>query len=224
MYSMVLMAALTTGADMPDWGRRGWGCCGCYGGYGWGGYGGYGWGGYGGGWGGYGWAGYGGYGGWGGWGGWGGYGSAPVIPSYPPTVIVSNTVPSSSATNRSLYYDPASSTSGMRRATIIVHLPADATLIVDGKPTQATSAVRRFVTPPLEPDQGYHYQFKVERQRDGQTTTTTRRVDVRAGETRQVYVRLPDRDQSLERDRPANRPAERSGLPQPGKTRVPDQP
>jgi uncharacterized protein (TIGR03000 family) len=38
MYSMVLMAALTTGIDMPDRGGRG-GCHGCYGGC-WGGYGG----------------------------------------------------------------------------------------------------------------------------------------------------------------------------------------
>src|SRR6185312_15738731 len=149
MYSMVLMAALTTGTDVPDWGRRGgWGCCGCYGGYGWGGYGrgygGYGWGG----WGGYGgWGyGYGGYGGWGGWGGWG-YAAAPVAPTYAGPVIVSNTTPSAPAATRSLYYDPAGSNGGMTRATIIVHLPADTKLIVDGKPTQSTSANSRFVTP-----------------------------------------------------------------------------
>ncbi len=74
MYSMVLMAALTTGVDMPD--RRG-GCCGCWGGGGYGGC--YGcWGGCYGGWGGCwgGWHGCGG--GWGGcYGGWGGcYGVA----------------------------------------------------------------------------------------------------------------------------------------------------
>ena len=41
MYSMILMAALTTGADTPDIGRRGGGCGGCYGGcYGGGCYGG----------------------------------------------------------------------------------------------------------------------------------------------------------------------------------------
>jgi uncharacterized protein (TIGR03000 family) len=33
MYSVVLMAALTSGVDMPDFGRRGGGCCGCSGGY-----------------------------------------------------------------------------------------------------------------------------------------------------------------------------------------------
>jgi uncharacterized protein (TIGR03000 family) len=40
MYSMVLMAALTTSVDLPDRGHRGGGCCGCYGGGGGGCYGG----------------------------------------------------------------------------------------------------------------------------------------------------------------------------------------
>ncbi len=105
MYSMVLMAALTTGIDMPDRGGRRGGCHGCYGGC----YGGMGWGCYGGGggcWGGGGWGGcYGGLGGgWGGcyggmgmgWGGcyggtrmsWGGmgygYGGGYALNSYSP--------------------------------------------------------------------------------------------------------------------------------------------
>ena len=112
MYSMVLMAALTTGTDMPDWfgSRGGWGCCGCYGGYAWGGYGGYGWGGYarlGRLWlGGYGYGGYGGYGGW-------GYAYSPVYSGYAAPVIVSNTISNDPALTRSLYYDPASATPGM---------------------------------------------------------------------------------------------------------------
>lgn len=85
MYSVVLMAALTTAVDMPERGGRrgGGGCCGCYGGGGYGGGGCYGGGGWGGGYGGcyggmgmgMGWGGcYGGMGmGWGGGcGGWGG--------------------------------------------------------------------------------------------------------------------------------------------------------
>ena len=69
MYSVVLMAALTSGTATPDWCHRS--CCGCYGG--WGGCYGGSYGGYGGcygGWGCYGGC-YGGYGGYGGFGSWG---------------------------------------------------------------------------------------------------------------------------------------------------------
>jgi uncharacterized protein (TIGR03000 family) len=109
MYSVVLMAALTTSAGPQDchFGHGGYGCysnCGCYGGgYGGGGYGGYGcYGCYGGGWGGgYGGGGYGGGyggcygcygGGWGGWagaygGGYGCYGCYGGWGSYGPNVV-----------------------------------------------------------------------------------------------------------------------------------------
>lgn len=220
MYSMVLMAALTTGTDVPDWGRRGWGCCGCYGGYGWGGgwgrgYGGYGWGGWGGGYGGYGWGGWGGYGGyglgygaWGGYGGWG-YAAAPgYYYSYAAPVAVAST-PIATST-RSMYYDPAPDTN---RATIIVHLPAAARLIVDGKPTQSTSSVRRFVSPPLSTGENHYYIFKAEMDRNGQTVTTRKRVDVMPGQTENVHLQFADLDESSERAAPPRQPAEGGGLP-----------
>ncbi len=224
MYSMVLMAALTTGTDMPDWfgSRGGWGCCGCYGGYAWGGYGGYGWGGYAHGWGGYGWGGYG-YGGYGGYGGWG-YAYSPVYSGYAAPVIVSNTISNDPALTRSLYYDPASATPGMTRTTIVVHLPADATLIVDGKRTKSTSATRRFVSPPLEEDKGYHYIFKAERKRDGETITTTQRVEVRAGETRQVYLKFAKSDQSVERAHVPTQPVAKKGSSRTEKARLSEEP
>jgi uncharacterized protein (TIGR03000 family) len=227
MYSMVLMAALTTGTDMPDFGRRGWGCHGCWGGcYGgcwggwgcWGGcYGGYGWGGWGC-WGGgcYGWGGgcYGGCGGyaWGGWGGgyggyasWGGLGTvayaAPVAP-YATPMLASNAAPGMDTTT-SMYYNPDPNAG--RRATIIVHLPADAKLRVDDKATRSTSATRRFVTPPLESGQGYHYTFQAEIDRDGEPMTVTKRVDIRAGQTEEVTLQLPARDQSERKRAPESR-------------------
>ncbi len=221
MYSMVLMAALTTGTDMPDWGRRGWGCCGCYGGYAWGGYGrgwggGYGWGGWGGG--------YGGWGGWGGWGGgWGGWGyvAAPMIPSYAAPVLIASAPLTESALTRSMYYDPGS-TARANRATIIVHLPAKAKLIVDGKPTTSTSTTRRFVSPPLEKGHSYHYVFKAEMDREGQTVATTKRVDVTAGNTEEIYLKLPALNESSERSHAPTKPAERRGVP--ARTDVLDQP
>ena len=226
MYSMVLMAAMTTGVDMPDWGRR-WGCWGCYGGC-WGCYGGYGWGGYGwGGWGGYawggrgwrgyGWGGYGSggwgaYGAWGGWGGWG-YVAAPVYASYASPVLVSNAPLAS--TTQSMYYDPAAN----NRATLIVHLPANARLLVDGKPTRSTSSVRRFFTPPLEAGENYHYDLRAEMDRNGETVTTKKRVAVRPGKTEEIYLKFPDLDESSQRRTPPTQPPEQKGVP-PAKNKV----
>jgi uncharacterized protein (TIGR03000 family) len=225
---MVLMAALTTGTDIPDWGRGG-GCCGCYGGgyggcygygrvYGWGGYGrgGYGWGGYGygTGWGGYGWGGYGlggyGYGGYvltnpGGY-YWGGYG-------VPNSAIVSAGPLLNSTTTSSMYYSPGS-VSDSSRATIRVHLPSDAILYVDGKLTSSASGLRQFVSPPLDPNKDYHYTMKVEATREGKTMTTTRRVDVLAGRTEEVYLNFNNSDETNERV-PADSPRRKSNPDQP---------
>lgn len=242
MYSMVLMAALTTATDMPDFGRRGgchgcWGGCygcwgGCYGGFGWGCRGGCyggGWGGcYGGGWGGgwggcyggcYGWGGggYGGYaaggwgGGYGGYAGWGGMGSTvyAAVPTIATPMLASNAPLAGDATS-SMYYNPDPNAG--RRATIVVHMPADAKLTVDGKATRATSAVRRFVTPPLESGQGYHYIFKAEIDRDGEPITVTKRVDVRAGANEEVTLQFTARDQS-DRKRAPERKPEKKGSP-----------
>lgn len=218
MYSMVLMAALTTATDMPDFGRRG-GCCGCYGGYGgggWGGcYGGYGWGGWGGGCGGWG-GGYGGwgggYGGWGGWGGWGGYVYAPVVSTYAaPVMLAANPIPATAVPTRSMYYSPTRSANS--RATILVHLPDDATLMVNGNRTNSVSNTRRFYTPPLEPGSSYHYDFEAIVKRDGLPVKVTKGVDVVAGETRVVTIPITNLDQTPQRE-PSAQPGERNGLPQ----------
>jgi uncharacterized protein (TIGR03000 family) len=215
MYSMVLMAALTTGTDMPDFGRRG-GCCGCWGGYGrgWGGcYGCWGgWGGCYGGWGGCWGGGYGGWGGgWAGWGGWGGWGYAyaPVAPIYSaPTALVYNALPAAApVTTRSRYPD----TSAGNRATIIVHVPESAALTVDGKPTSSTSATRRFYSPPLEPGKTYHYAFEARMERDGKTVKAQRGVDVTANDRCEITITLPDLNPPPERVQSA-KPDEKKGI------------
>jgi uncharacterized protein (TIGR03000 family) len=203
MYSMVLMAALTTGTELPDCGNRG-GCCGCYGGYGGYGcggcYGGYGYG-YGGGYG-YGW------GGWGvGGGGWGGYQSwgsayARAEPYYVSPVTPSHGLPQTGNTTRSMYNSPDASESN--RATIIVELPANAKLFVDGKATTSTSEIRRFTSPPLEAGKSYHYDFEARVEREGKIVTIPQRVDVRAGEQRAITMSLPNEDRPAERKRENN--------------------
>jgi len=189
-------------------GRRG--CCGCSGGYsgcsgcsggGYGGcYGGGGYGcsggGYGGGYGGCSGGGYGGgygcHGGYGG--GYGGcsggyssgysgmsYGSGyqglPIVqPAAPTQPAPANVSPQAS--------DPS-------RARIVVQLPAEARLTVDDSPTQSTSSVRTFISPPLESGKSYYYTLKAEINRDGQTLTTDRRITVRAGEQSNVKLEFP---------------------------------
>ncbi len=154
-----------------------------------GGYGrGYGWGGYG--MGGYGYGGYvltnppGGY-------YWGSYG-------VPSSAIVGATPLLNTTTTRSMYYSP-NSVSASSRATLRVHLPADAILYVDGKLTSSASGTRQFVSPPLDPNKNYHYSLKAEATRDGKTVTTTRRVDVRAGRTEEVYLNFDNLNETNER-------------------------
>jgi uncharacterized protein (TIGR03000 family) len=163
MYSMVLMAALSTGGDVPAWGRHGchggWGgCYGCWGGcYGcWGGC-------------------YGCYGCWGGYGGWGtGYGYAYAAPIYAAPAIMT-----ASATRIAA---PMMAALPPDAARIVVDLPADARLFVDGQPTKSTASRRVLQSPGLEPGSRYSYLLRAELQRDGKKYQQTKKVAVRAGQ------------------------------------------
>jgi uncharacterized protein (TIGR03000 family) len=75
-------------------------------------------------------------------------------------------------------------------ATIIVDLPANARLTVDGQITQSTSSRRTFVSPPLK--QGVTYQYSLEAKLDG-NVTTIRAIDVRAGQVSRITMDTPVR-------------------------------
>ena len=193
MYSLVVMAALTTGGEAPDCfghgGCYGGGgsCLGCYGCWGYGGCYGYGCSGsgYGGCWGCYGSYNYSSYGChgcygcsgcygscygcWGCHGCWGYSGYAPMYgaPAVPDKVMPGATQGSGAASNR---------------ARLVVEVPADAKLTIDDQPTKATTPTRTFNTPALQSGQTYYYILKVEVAREGLTHTETRRVLLRAGE------------------------------------------
>ena len=220
MYSMVLMAALTTGSATPAFGHHWHGCCGCWGGgYGchgccgcWGGYGCHGcWGGWGHGchgcWGGWGHGCHGGWGYgchgccgcWGGYdchgccGGWGyachgccgGYGGEVVYPApgmVPPMGAPAGP-PVENVPAEKVPTAPKKTTSTqLERAQLVVDLPTDAKLFVDGKAVKTGAAKRTFNTPPLEAGQAYYYMLRAEVVRDGQTVEESTRVIVRAGE------------------------------------------
>jgi uncharacterized protein (TIGR03000 family) len=76
-------------------------------------------------------------------------------------------------------------------ATIIVSLPADATLKVDDYATTSTSATRQFVSPNLTPGQDYSYTLTGELARDGKSVVATKRITVRAGEETRVSLDFP---------------------------------
>jgi len=82
-----------------------------------------------------------------------------------------------------------------QRAQLVVELPGDAKLYVDGNPMKTNAAKRTFNTPPLQPGQAYYYMLRAEVVRDGQTIGQTTRVIVRAGEVaRASFPNLESKD------------------------------
>jgi uncharacterized protein (TIGR03000 family) len=216
MYSVVLMAALTTGVDLPDFGRRG-GCHGCRGGcYGgcWGG--GYGYGcmgcyggsgmGYGGCMGCYGGSGmgYGGcmgcYGGSGmGYGGcmgcyggcYGGYGYGGGMGIAGGVITGGTTVQPAGERAPAPKQQKREESSLAAPATIVVDLPADAKLLIDNEATTSTGMSRVFQSPTLNPGKEYQYTLTAEVVRAGKPVKAEKIITVKAGQTTPVSLTLP---------------------------------
>jgi uncharacterized protein (TIGR03000 family) len=77
--------------------------------------------------------------------------------------------------------DEVNAPAGPAPATIVVNLPANARLTIDGQPTTSTSATRVFMSPDLNPDQEFHYTLRAEWVVDGQPVVVTKKVTVSAG-------------------------------------------
>jgi uncharacterized protein (TIGR03000 family) len=194
MYSVVLMAALSTTSSAPEWGHHayrnpcygytgvGYTCRGgshCYGGcfgynacYGYGNWG-HNWG--------YGWPyGTGCTGCYGCYGGYSCYG-VPV----PEGVTYIGPRLSSPDPVRPIEVTPdpkIKKGTDQTRAKVRIEIPADAKLYVDGMLMKTTSAVRLFQTPALEPNQTYYYEVKAELIRNGQSFSEVQQIVVRPGE------------------------------------------
>ena len=80
----------------------------------------------------------------------------------------------------------ARATAAANQATVIVHLPVEARLFVDGRFADLTSSTRLFITPPLEMDRDYFYTIRVEAERNGETISRSQRVQVRASQVSRV--------------------------------------
>lgn len=117
--------------------------------------------------------------------------SKPTLPTpLPPVgpVTTSPTTPSNPFLGGA-----APVTASQDRARIIVKLPADATLYVDGKKSERTGPTREFSTPPLPAGQEFAYLMKIETVRGGRPETLTTKVPVRAGEIVPVDFTLASR-------------------------------
>jgi uncharacterized protein (TIGR03000 family) len=73
-------------------------------------------------------------------------------------------------------------------ATIIVSLPAEASLKIDGVTTKQVSSLRQFTTPTLVAGQSYFYTLTAEVVQEGRTLTSVQTIAVRAGEQTNVAL------------------------------------
>jgi uncharacterized protein (TIGR03000 family) len=77
------------------------------------------------------------------------------------------------------------------KATLVVTLPAEATLTIDGTATTPTSSRRVFQSPALKVGQDYIYNLKAEIVRDGKPVEVTKTVTVRANQQSSVDLQFP---------------------------------
>jgi uncharacterized protein (TIGR03000 family) len=111
---------------------------------------------------------------------------------------------------------------GQQRATLVVRLPADARLWVDGKESKQTGEVRRFYSPLLPPGQGFRYELEATwTGSDGKAVTRVRVARVRAGKETEIDLRLPENG-TPEKTPVGKSPPDRSPPDRPGGDRAPD--
>jgi len=71
-------------------------------------------------------------------------------------------------------------------ATVVVTLPADAKLTIDGNATTSTSSTRTFETPALDAGKTYSYTLEATYQKDGKAVVVNKKITIEAGKTTNV--------------------------------------
>lgn len=79
----------------------------------------------------------------------------------------------------------------LNSAAIVVTLPADAQLTIDGASTTSTSGKRVYWAPPLQRGVEFHYVFKVSVVRQNETVTESKVIAVRADGTTNIHFEEP---------------------------------
>lgn len=85
-------------------------------------------------------------------------------------------------------------------ALLDVEVPADAEVWLEGKKTQQTGPMRKFVSPALVPDKDFEYEIYARWQENGALRTETQNVTIRAGA--RVRVHFPKPAPAPEKDGP----------------------
>lgn len=67
-------------------------------------------------------------------------------------------------------------------AVLVVNLPADATLTIDGQKTESTGPRRVLVSPSLPQGKEFTYELKARIMKDGKSSEETKTVKVKAGQ------------------------------------------
>ncbi len=112
----------------------------------------------------------------------GSYGCAGSVDGCAGSVVPGTTVP---VEPKKMPIPEPKKVSAPAPATLVVTLPAGARLTVDGNTTTSTSERRVLVTPALAQGE-YSYTLRAEVEQDGQTVAQTQVVTVRPGQTTQV--------------------------------------
>lgn len=117
--------------------------------------------------------------------------AAGGIPSFEPPMADAPglaTIPPLNAPNVPDFAPPATIETTSNFATVVVTLPADAKLFVEGQEwtRDAGLSTRTFRSPPLDPGRNYFYTFKIEVQRGGKTVPATQEARLQAGKTARV--------------------------------------
>jgi uncharacterized protein (TIGR03000 family) len=99
----------------------------------------------------------------------------PVLPAVTPTGPEKLPLPPEEKKEKGAIATPGA-------ARVVVALPADAHLFVNGQPTKSTSDLRTFQTPELEAGETYSYLLRAEVLVDGRSQTQTKRILLRRGE------------------------------------------
>jgi uncharacterized protein (TIGR03000 family) len=121
----------------------------------------------------------------------GNFANLPMMSSLgTPLASAGGTMYSPAGMSQSFYFSPA----GQNEATLIVHLPPEARLSIEGQQMQSQSGTRVFTSPPLEPGKTYTYTLRAEMNRDGSPVHETKTVDVRPGQTQEVRMNFEGSD------------------------------
>jgi uncharacterized protein (TIGR03000 family) len=84
---------------------------------------------------------------------------------------------------------PTDATGTTGKAKVYSYLPSKAKLTINGHKTVSTSGVRVFESPTLKKGKKYYYIFKATFKKNGKTRSITKKVVVRAGQTKTVDLR-----------------------------------